>query len=188
MTDLVGRRAFLRVAAAAGAAWATADLISIETALAAAATQTREFKALTAAQAATLDAAASRILPSVDGRPGAHEAGAVFFIDRSLATFNARQKRAYVKGLSDLDRRAARLVRSATFADLPAARQDEILRTIEKSPFFQMLRVDTIFGTFALPVWGGNRNHAGWRMLGLAHQPAYQPPFGDYDRDANKRT
>jgi gluconate 2-dehydrogenase gamma chain len=187
MTDLVGRRAFLRAAAAAGAAWATADIFSIEAALAAAAAQTAAFKVLTPAQATTLDAAASRILPSVDGRPGAHEAGAVFFIDQSLATFNARQKSAYVKGLRDLDRRAARLVSGATFAGLPAAQQDDVLRAIEKRPFFQMLRIDTIFGTFALPSWGGNRDHAGWQMLGMSHQPVYQPPFGYYDADVNKR-
>ena len=30
---------------------------------------------------------------SVDGRPGAHEAGVVFFIDKALATFNAGQKK-----------------------------------------------------------------------------------------------
>jgi len=188
MTDLVGRRAFLKAAAAAGAAWATADLMSIEAALAAAAAQTADFKALTPAQAKTLDAAASRILPSVDGRPGAHEAGAVYFIDQSLATFNARQKTAYTKGISDLDRRAARLVRGATFAALPAVQQDGVLKAIEKSPFFRMLRVDTIFGTFALPSWGGNRDHAGWQMLGMSHQPVYQPPFGYYDADENKRT
>ena len=165
-----------------------ADLVSIEAALASAAQQTAGFKALTSAQATTLDAAVSRILPSVDGRPGAHEAGAVYFIDQSLATFNSRQKAPYVRGLRDLDQRAGRLVKSATFAALPSARQDEVLKAIEQTPFFQMLRVDTIFGTFALPVWGGNRNHAGWQLLGLTHQPAYQPPFGYYDADANTRS
>lgn len=188
MTDLVDRRAFLRAAAAAGAAWATADLAAIEAAIASAARQTGEFKALTPAQAATLGAAASRILPSVDGRPGAHEAGAVYFIDQSLATFNREQKPAYIKGLRTLDQRAARLVKGTSFASLPAARQDDVLRTVEKTPFFQMLRVDTIFGTFALPSWGGNRGHAGWQMLGMSHQPIYQPPFGYYDADVSKGT
>jgi gluconate 2-dehydrogenase gamma chain len=198
MTDLLARRAFLRAAATAGAAWATGDLLGIDEALAWAARQTAatpssteaigELTTLTPAQARVLDAAASRIIPSVDGRPGAHEAGAVYFIDRSLATFNAQQKTPYLKGVRDLDRRAARLVKGAsTFAALRTTQQDEILRTIEKTPFFHMLRFGTIVGTFALPAYGGNRDHLGWHMLGLTHQPAYQPPFGYYDADVNKR-
>ena len=199
MSDLLARRAFLRTAAAAGAAWATANLLGIDDALAWAARQTAatpssagaigELTALTPAQARVLDAAASRIIPSVDGRPGAHESGAVYFIDRSLATFNAPEKTAYAKGIRDLDRRAARLVKGATtFAALETAQQDEILRAIEKTPFFQMLRLAAIVGTFALPAYGGNRDHLGWQMLGLTHQPVYQPPFGYYDADVNKRT
>ena len=199
MTDLLARRAFLRAAAAAGAAWATADLLGLDEALAWASRQTAatpaaadgigQLTTLTPAQARVLDAAASRIIPSVDGRPGAHEAGVVYFIDRSLGTFNAQQKAPYAKGIQDLDRRARRLVKGAsTFAALQPAQQDEILRAIEKTPFFQMLRFGTIVGTFALPAYGGNRDYLGWHMLGLTHQPAYQAPFGYYDADANKRT
>jgi gluconate 2-dehydrogenase gamma chain len=198
MSDLLARRAFLRAAAAAGAAWATADLAGIEEALAWAARQAAalpaspdalgELRALTATQARTIDAAASRIIPSVDGRPGAHDAGVLYFIDRSLATFNSRQKPSYVRGIRDLDRRAGRLARGASFASLQADRQDEVLGSIEKIPFFQMLRVDTIAGTFALPMYGGNRNYTGWHMLGLSHQPAFQAPFGYYDADVNRRS
>jgi gluconate 2-dehydrogenase gamma chain len=199
MTDLLARRAFLRAAAAAGAAWATADLLGIDDALAWAARQTAatpssaevkgDLTTLTPEQARTLDAAASRIIPSVDGRPGAHECGVVYFIDRSLSTYNAQQKAPYAKGIKDLDRRAARLVKGVTtFAALQPAQQDEILRAIEKTPFFEMLRFGTIVGTFALPSYGGNRDHLGWHMLGLTHQPVYQPPFGYYDADVNKRT
>ena len=198
MSELLARRAFLRAAAAAGAAWATADLLGVDEALAWAARQTAvtpsssevsgDLTTLTPAQARVLDAAASRIIPSVEGRPGAHECGVVYFIDRSLATFNAQQNAPYAKGVKDLDRRAARLVKGATtFAALQAVQQDEILRAIEKTPFFHMLRFDTIVGTFALPSYGGNRDHLGWQMLGLTHQPVYQPPFGYYDADENKR-
>ena len=58
---------------------------------------------------------------------------------------------------------------------------------IERTPFFQAVRFDTIVGMFALPTWGGNRDYAGWHMLGLEHQPQFQPPFGYYDADANAR-
>ncbi len=154
----------------------------------------------------------ARILPAVDGRPGAREAGAIHFIDRALATFNAAQKPMYVEGVADLNVRAAkkwpaaghsggrhgdfaaprhgrRTVAAAgvSFATLTPAQQDELLREIEQTPFFQTVRFDTLVGTFALPSWGGNRDFAGWRMLGVEHQPFFQAPFGYYDANANAK-
>jgi gluconate 2-dehydrogenase gamma chain len=190
MNEIHNRRAFLRAAAAAGVAWAAADLVQVEQALAWAAQQASvrdaaRLRALTRSQADVLDAMASRILPSVDGRPGAHEAGAVFFIDRALATFNAPQKGLYVEGVADLQRRSASVSPGTAFGALVPSLQDGLLRAIEKTPFFEAVRFDTIVGTFALPVWGGNRDHVGWRLLGLEHRPRFQAPFGYYDADAN---
>ena len=160
MNDLHNRRTFLRAAAVAGAAWATADLAHVEEALAWAGGQAGKADAtltvLTKAQADVLDALTSRILPAVDARPGAHDAGVVYFIDRALATFNANQKQVYGDGIADLNRRAGlKSKASTTFA--------------------------------ALTPWGGNRDYAGWHMLGFEHQPAFQPPFGYYDAEINKR-
>jgi gluconate 2-dehydrogenase gamma chain len=226
MTDLHTRRMFLRAAAAASAAWAAADLVQVEEALAWAA-QHPAHRAVEAAgvlrkdEAAVIDAMTSRILPSVDGRPGAHEAGVVAFIDRSLATFNAGQKQLYVDGLQELNRRAAERRAAATgaagpgaardgaagdgavargaaasgaagpgatsFATLTPAEQDAVLHEIEQTPFFQTVRFHTIVGTFAVPTYGGNRDYAGWHMLGFEHQPAFQPPFGFYDAEVNRR-
>jgi gluconate 2-dehydrogenase gamma chain len=193
MSDLHNRRTFLRAAAAAGVAWAAADLLQVEDALAWAAHQSQgqsggALTSLTRAQADVVDAMTSRILPAVDGRPGAHEAGALYFIDRALSTFNAGQKNLYVKGVADLDRRARRTSKgTASFAELTPAQQDGLLHDIEKTPFFKAARFDTIVGTFALPSWGGNHDYLGWHMLGLEHQPAFQAPFGYYDADANRR-
>jgi len=137
--------------------------------------------------AEVVDALTSRILPSVDGRPGAREAGVLYFIDRALTTFNAGQKKQYADGIADLNRRAARKQKgSASFAALTPGQQDDVLRAIEKTPFFQAVHFDTICGTFALPTWGGNREHAGWRAIGLTHQPAFQPPFGYYDAETKQ--
>jgi gluconate 2-dehydrogenase gamma chain len=192
MIDLQHRRAFLRAAMAAGAAWAAADLGKVEAALAWAdervhrrantsgASDASKFSALTKAQADVVESVAARILPAVDGRPGAREAGAIHFIDRALATFNSAQKTLYVDGVADLNRRAG-----SDFATLTPARQDELLREIEQTPFFQTVRFDTLIGTFALPSWGGNRDFAGWRLLGLEHQPFFQAPFGYYDANVN---
>jgi gluconate 2-dehydrogenase gamma chain len=187
--DVQSRRAFLRAALAAGAAWAATDLAPVEAALTAAARQTAAggdaFTALSPSQAAVVAAMAARIIPSVDGRPGAREAGAIHFIDKALATFNQKQRSVYADGVKDLERRAATLGSPVVrFADLPVAAQDDVLRQIEHTPFFQMVRFDTIVGTFGSPVWGGNRDHAGWQMLGFTHQPAFQPPFGYYDTGA----
>ncbi|HUR33944.1 MAG TPA: gluconate 2-dehydrogenase subunit 3 family protein [Vicinamibacterales bacterium] len=193
MDALHDRRTFLRAAAAAGVAWAAADVLDVEQALAwagqqASARGAAAVSALTRAQADVVDAVTARILPSVDGRPGAREAGAVYFIDRALATFNAGQKTLYVNGLADLNRRAAAAVPgSAGFVALTASQQDELLRAIEATPFFQSLRFDTIVGTFALPTYGGNREYAGWHMIGFEHLPRFQAPFGFYDADANRR-
>jgi len=189
VTDFHARRAFLKAAVAAGAAWATADLFEVEDALAFATGQASgpidaATRTLTPAQADVISALASRILPAVDGRPGAREAGALYFIDRALSTFNAPQRSLYVDGISDLNRRAQAKVSGATsFAALTASQQDEIIREIEKAPFFQAVRVDTVVGTFALPSWGGNRDYMGWHLLGLDHQMSFRAPFGYYDGD-----
>ena len=190
--DLQSRRAFLRAAAAAGAAWSAADLISVEEALTwsaeqAAAKTSGGFAALSVGEAETIVALSSRIIPSVDGRPGAREAGVVIFVDRALATFNAGQRKLYAEGLQDLNRRAGDRFKATAFSNLTAAQQDDVIRSIEKTPFFQAVRFDTVVGTFALPSWGGNRDYAGWHLIGLEHQPRFQPPFGAYDVEANRR-
>lgn len=192
MLDLHNRRAFLRAAAAAGVAWAAADFSEIENALAwagqQAAAPAAPTTALTRVEAEAVTAIAARIIPAVDGRPGAGEAGAIFFIDRALATFNQGAKKLYAAGIADVNRRAARIVPGAAFAALSPAPQDDILRAIEKSEFFQAVRFDTIVGTFGLPALGGNRDHLGWQIIGFDHQPRFQAPFGYYDAEANRRS
>lgn len=178
---------------AAGAAWATADLLQVEDALAFAAHQApaagaaAPATALTAPQFAVVESLVSRLIPAVDGRPGAREAGAARFITRALATFNAGQKAAYTAGIADLNRRATAKQAGAAFDRLPPAQQDEVLREIEQTPFFQMVRFDTIVGTFGLPTYGGNQDYAGWHMIGFEHQPRFQAPFGYYDAQPTGR-
>lgn len=192
MSDLHNRRVFLRAAAGAGAAWAIADLGQVEDALSWAAQtsvqkKAPDFTALSSHEADAISAVAGRILPPVDGRPGAREAGVIYFIDRSLSTFNGAQKKLYSEGVKDLDTRtAAKRNDSQSFAALASAQQDELLREIEQTPFFNAVRFDTIAGTFALPSWGGNRDFAGWRLLGMTHRARYDPPFGYYDAEAGK--
>jgi gluconate 2-dehydrogenase gamma chain len=195
MGDLHNRRMFLRAAAAAGAAWGLSDLAHVEDALAWAAQQVasikndrQRFSALTPDQAEVIVALTSRILPSVNGRPGARDAGVVYFIDRSLSTFNAAQKMLYSDGAKDLNSRTAQQWADATsFAALAVVQQDELLHDIETTPFFTAVRFDTVAGMFALPTWGGNRDYTGWHMLGMTHQARYEPPFGYYDDEVNNK-
>ncbi len=192
MQSTENRRAFLRAALAAGAAWATADLLEIEGALAHASQQAAgagppTFTALTPEQGEALEAMSARLIPAVDGRPGARDAGAVHFIDRALATFNAGARGLYADGVAELNRQAASLVPGARFAALTPSQQDGVLRAIEQTPFFGAARFDIIVGTFGLSSWGGNRDGAGWRIIGFEHRPRFEAPFGFYDADANRR-
>jgi gluconate 2-dehydrogenase gamma chain len=143
------------------------------------------FTALTVAEVRTTRAFASRILPSGDGLPGAEEAGAVYFIDRALGGgFVKGMLPTFRKGLADLDRRArSRGAGDQGFAALPEAGQDAVLREVEKSEFFGGSRFLVVAAVFSDPSYGGNRDGAGWKVLDMAQQPMFQPPFGYYDAE-----
>ena len=191
MPNQVNRRAFLAAASAAGAAWLAADPDLLHAALAharrtIASPPPYQFAALTAAEAAGLEAIAMRILPS-DETPGAKEAGVIHFMDKALATYAAERKAPVLAGLADLDKRArARWPGTASFAALTPARQDELLKTREKSEFFKEIRDASVIGMFANPSHGGNQNQVGWKLLGFQAHGVYQPPFGYYDAEARK--
>ena len=189
MPDPVSRRAFLAAAGAAGAAWLLADPELVEAALAHArsvvkAPPPHQFAALTAAQAADLEAIAMRIFPS-DGTPGAKEAGVIHFLDKSLSSFAAPQKPAVLAGLADLNRRTAEKWPGTTvFSALRPEQQDELLKTVETTPFFGQVRFATIVGMFGNPSYGGNQGEAGWKLIGFEGHGIFQPPFGYYDAEA----
>ncbi len=191
MSDQVTRRSFLAAAGAAGAAWLAADPELVQAALAharqtVATPPPYRFAALTAAQAAGLEAVSMRILPS-DETPGAKEAGVIHFIDKALASFAADRKGPVLVGLDDLNKRArSKWPGTTSFAVLAPARQDELLKVIERSDFFREMRDATVIGMFANPSYGGNQNQVGWKLLGFQAHGIYQPPFGYYDAEARK--
>lgn len=133
------------------------------------------FETLTAAESAALDAFASRILPSDDGSPGAHEARAVHFIDRGLTGAMAASREQYAVGLAALDNYSMQRGGKA-FYQLPAADQDAIIEAMTQNAitdypmlntgFFNTVRTHTIEGTFSDPYYGGNRDFLGWDLLG----------------------
>lgn len=146
-----------------------------------AAAGTREFSYLDASTAADLEALAGAILPS-DETPGAKEAGVVFFIDRALATFDRDKQGLYREGLAGVQQKRRELFPEiASIASLSAAQCNDVVKSIEKTEFFEQLRTHTVMGFLATPEWGGNRNEAGWRLIGFEDAGMYQPPFGYYD-------
>jgi gluconate 2-dehydrogenase gamma chain len=142
------------------------------------ATSFEHFDGPTARDVAAITA---RIIPSDDG-PGAVEAGAVYFIDRALRTFAADQQAAYRQGLLDLRARREKLLPgSASFADLTASQQMSLLRSIETTDFFALVRQHTVLAWLGSPAYGGNRGGVGWKYIGFDDRGVFTPPFGFYD-------
>ena len=68
------------------------------------------------------------------------------------------------------------------FVLLDGVQQDERLKAIEKSYFFQLLRQHTIEGMFCDPMHGGNTDKIGWQMLGYpGPQMSYRAQMGQYN-------
>jgi gluconate 2-dehydrogenase gamma chain len=143
---------------------------------------TTAFNTLSAREAGDLRAIVARIIPS-DDTTGAEEAGVIYFIDAVLGDNRDEQYRAVQAGLREIQETAASRYTAANFADLSVAQQDELLADRESTPFFATIRYLTIAGMFSLPSYGGNRDKAGYAVIGFDDQHAWAPPFGFYDAD-----
>ena len=128
----------------------------------------RFFNAL---ELATLSAACERILPR-DDEPGAIDLGVPSYIDRMLTDeIMVNWREPVRRGLADLDEGATKLG-AAAFTELGFAAQDELMAEIEKTTrgptgFFVRLMHLTFEGAFGDPRHGGNRDGAGWKLLGF---------------------
>jgi gluconate 2-dehydrogenase gamma chain len=144
------------------------------------------FRALDPAMAAEIEAITSQIIPSTDG-PGAHEAGVIYFIDRALSTFDAHLREAYRMGMAEVQqKRTEMFAGSASIAALTSDQQIQLLRSMEDTEFFELLRTHTMYGLLGNPSYGGNRDRVGWKLIGFDNRMAYQPPFGYYDAQDNQ--
>jgi gluconate 2-dehydrogenase gamma chain len=121
----------------------------------------------TAEEARSVEAICAQIIPS-DQDPGAREAGVVNYIDLQLSRHFKPHRATYRAGLADVD-----ALSGGRFADLPAARQIEVLRQVERQakPFFDVLVAHTMQGFYGDPRHGGNRAGVSWQMLGLPYPP-----------------
>ena len=138
--------------------------------------------------AATVAAFAERLMPGAPGKPGATEAGVLNYIDLALAGAYSDQQDFYRRGLSSLDA-FCRGTHKARFVELDGARQDAVIAALEQGKatefswpsaqaFFNTLRTHTMEGMFADPVYGGNKDFAGWMLIGF---PGAQPVFSPAD-------
>jgi gluconate 2-dehydrogenase gamma chain len=133
-------------------------------------------------EALAVAAAASRIFPTDESGPGANEAGVVIYIDRQLAGPWGRDRYRYTKPPFDQDvapefgyqgqatpreiyREGLRALEA--FDELLPADQDQKLRDIENTRFFNLLRRNTIEGMFSDPLHGGNADMVGWKLIGF---------------------
>jgi gluconate 2-dehydrogenase gamma chain len=146
-------------------------------------------KSLTLNERRTLTAIAERIFPATD-TPGAVEAGAVDYILTALDGAYAAQLPFYRNGLRAINRRARKSFRSS-FVSLNDEQQDAVLSEFEAgsapgwkkaADFFETLRCHVLEGVFCEPQYGGNREMAGWRLVGFPGQQ-----FGYADPYINKR-
>ena len=148
---------------------------------------TPRLNSLDAGTAAEIEAIAAQIIPSTGG-PGAREAGVIYFIDQALATFASDDRHAYRTGMAQLQQcRRELFPHSTTIASLTGPQQITLIRTLETSDFFELLRTHTVLGFLGDPRYGGNRDKVGWHQIGFEDRMAYQPPFGYYDATASQK-
>lgn len=151
-----------------------------------AARQGHPFQFFSPEQAKEIEAMSSLVIPS-DDTPGAREAHVVYFIDRALTSFDRDKQPAYLEGLKELSSKVDSLFPSkARFSELSSEQKIALLTAIEKTDFFEQLRVHTVMGFLAKPDYGGNQDEVGWKLIGFEDQMSHRPPFGYYDREYNQ--
>ena len=155
-----------------------------------AAQASREPAVLSAHEWKTVDAITARIIPT-DHEPGAREADCVNFIDKALANEDAQAVPLYQLGVKGTDGVSVKRF-GKKFVLLNEGQQDAVLGGLEtgEAPgwpdgpvpapvFFETLRAHTVIGFLADPKYGGNRDHAGWRVAGYPgprhHLGGYSP-------------
>jgi gluconate 2-dehydrogenase gamma chain len=141
----------------------------------------------------TVTAFTERLMPGAPGMPGATDAGVLNYVDLALAGAYSDHQDFYRRGLAQLDAHCAQTY-GKPFRRLTAEQQDETITTLEqgKAPafvwptaqaFFNTLRTHTMEGMFADPIYGGNKDFAGWRLVGF---PGAQPIFTEEDMQSTK--
>lgn len=183
------RRAFLHLSGSVGlGAWMSLSMSGCREAADSAAEALRTGEAprvLTDDERRTLEAFSDRVLPPDGNAPGAVALGAVVFMDHYLAD-HAEHLADARRALEDLHARTLEAYPNVSgFVMLDPAAQETLVGTLPESApgtFFPLWTL-VVFGAFADPAHGGNRDKEGWALLGFDDRHAWQPPFGFYDAD-----
>jgi gluconate 2-dehydrogenase gamma chain len=115
------------------------------------------------------------------------------YIDLALAGAYADQGDFYRRGLQALDAYCV-ATHKDSFVYLKPAQQDEVVGALESGKatgfawptaqaFFNALRTHTMEGMFSDPIYGGNKDFAGWKLVGF---PGAQPTFTKEDMQSSK--
>lgn len=146
----------------------------------------KALQTFTAGESTVVEAIAECIMPA-DEAAGAREAGVLAFIDAWIAKHEPGARAVYAKGLADLQQRVKQKhPAAASFAALKEPEQVALLTTIEREPFFALVRTHTIMGYLGGPSYGGNRNQAGWKAVGFDNRGIWSAPFGWYDQPGHE--
>lgn len=100
----------------------------------------------------------------------------------------------YRMAIAALDEHCRRTHGDKTFAELDTSLQDDTLSAMEEgkldfeglsaSAFFELILDNTIEGFFSDPIYGGNRDMIGWRLVGF---PGARYDYRDYlDHDGKR--
>jgi gluconate 2-dehydrogenase gamma chain len=144
--------------------------------------------------AQTVAAFTERLMPGAPGKPGALDAGVLRYIDLALAGAYSDLQEFYRHGLTQLDA-FCRKSYNAPFVRLDTKRQDEVIAALEQGKadgftwptsraFFDVVRTHTMEGMFADPIYGGNKDFAGWRLVGFPGAQAIFSPSDLQNRQA----
>jgi gluconate 2-dehydrogenase gamma chain len=155
-------------------------------------------------EAKVVVAACERIFPANESGPGATQANVMIYIDRQLAGPYGTDKYRYTQPpfVESIDEnngyqgkenpqetyRAGIQKLGEDFVELNGAKQDERLKTMEKTHFFELLRSHTIEGMFCDPMHGGNAGMIGWQLIGYpGPQMSFRNQIGKYNGVAYRR-
>jgi gluconate 2-dehydrogenase gamma chain len=138
------------------------------------------------ADAATIAAFTERLMPSAPGKPGARDADVLNYIDLALAGAYAELQDFYRRGLAQLEA-YCRDTYKEPFVRLNPEQQDEVITSLENGKssgftypsareFFNTLRIHTMEGMFADPLYGGNRDFSGWKLVSFPGAQAIFTP------------
>jgi gluconate 2-dehydrogenase gamma chain len=170
---LLSRGELLKRAGVLGAAAAVPGGL-LATSEAKAAEQLEPLKALTAAEAATLEAVLERLIPSDATGPGAKEANVLRYVDWALAGERSMFRDSYTAAISAIDAYAQSKWGGA-FTTLSADKQDAVLADMDKNTatgfapsakaVFELIRGHAVEGMFGDPAHGGNTGFVGWKLV-----------------------